>query len=194
MIPSDKDLWLPVTHLKHNENAFVPIQLSHRSKHDNDLAKVPIWILIPRPATHMLGFFLQKSQTNKSAWQLVANGERFFYATKQELGTEIQPIPQVIEKNLYVYESPESIPRPISSSQHSPGGQGQQQEQDGTVARGNSGQNVRQNYRGRGGGGQFQQGQRRGPPPNQQNQQNQQPRQNGHNAQRNSRPPPAGPV
>ena len=37
--------------------------------------------------------------------------DRFnLYRIEQELGTEIQPIPQVIEKNLYVYESPESIP------------------------------------------------------------------------------------
>lgn len=113
--------------------------------------------------------------------------DRFnLYRIEQELGTEIQPIPQVIEKNLYVYESPESIPRPMSSAQRVPGqGQGQQQEQDG-AARGNP--NARGGFRGgRGGGGQFQ-GQRRGPP---QNQQNRQP--NGQNPQRNPRPQPAGP-
>ena len=113
--------------------------------------------------------------------------DRFnLYRIEQELGTEIQPIPQVIEKNLYVYESPESIPRPMSSVQRVPGqGQGQQQEQDG-AARGNP--NARGGFRGgRGGGGQFQ-GQRRGPP---QNQQNRQP--NGQNPQRNPRPQPTGP-
>jgi len=113
--------------------------------------------------------------------------DRFnLYRIEQELGTEIQPIPQVIEKNLYVYESPESIPRPMSSAQRVPGqGQGQQQEQDG-AARGNP--NARGGFRGgRGGGGQFQ-GQRRGPP---QNQQNRQP--NGQNPQRNPRPQPTGP-
>jgi len=112
--------------------------------------------------------------------------DRFnLYRIEQELGTEIQPIPQTIEKNLYVYESPESIPRPISSSQPRPG---QSQDQDGTGN--NQGQNSRGNYRGgRGGGGQFQ-GQRRGPP------QGQQPRQNGRQPQRNPmamRPPPGLP-
>jgi ATP-dependent RNA helicase DDX6/DHH1 len=124
--------------------------------------------------------------------------DRFnLYRIEQELGTEIQPIPQVIEKNLYVYESPENIPRPISSSQRQPG---QQQEQDGTVVRNNQGQNPRGNFRGgRGGGGQFQ-GQRRNPPPGQgQPQQGQgmgqvqQPRQNGQQAQRNPQRQPTGP-
>jgi ATP-dependent RNA helicase DDX6/DHH1 len=120
--------------------------------------------------------------------------DRFnLYRIEQELGTEIQPIPQTIEKNLYVYESPDTIPRPISNSQHNPG-QGQPQDQDGTVARNNAGQNTRQNYRGaRSGSGQFQ-GQRRGPAPapGQQPQQSpQSQRQNGQNSQRNSRPPPS---
>lgn len=103
--------------------------------------------------------------------------DRFnLYRIEQELGTEIQPIPQVIEKNLYVYESPETIPRPISSSQRAPG---QAQDQDGAVARGHPNQNTRGNFRGgRGGGGQFQ-GQRR--------------QQNGNNPQRNPRPQPTGP-
>jgi ATP-dependent RNA helicase DDX6/DHH1 len=123
--------------------------------------------------------------------------DRFnLYRIEQELGTEIQPIPQVIEKNLYVYESPDTIPRPISNSQPRPQGQaqGQPQEGDGSMARAQG----RQGYRGgRGGGGQFQ-GQRRGPSqgqnlPPQQIQQNQQ-RQNGHNPQRNPRQPPAGPA
>jgi len=131
--------------------------------------------------------------------------DRFnLYLIEQELGTEIQPIPQVIEKKLYVYESPETIPRPISNnaSQRNQGqtqnqaqgqaqGQAQTQDQDNnaTVSRSNSNQsNNRQNHqRNQRGGGQFQ-GQRRGPPPNQQN------RQNGHNPQRNTRPPPAAPV
>jgi ATP-dependent RNA helicase DDX6/DHH1 len=120
--------------------------------------------------------------------------DRFnLYRIEQELGTEIQPIPQTIEKNLYVYESPDTIPRPISNSQRNPG-QGQPQDQDGTVARNNAGQNTRQNYRGaRSGSGQFQ-GQRRGPAPapGQQPQQSpQSQRQNGQNSQRNSRPPPS---
>jgi len=112
--------------------------------------------------------------------------DRFnLYRIEQELGTEIQPIPQVIEKNLYVYESPESIPRPMSNQQRAPG-QGQSQDQEG-AARGNP--NARGGYRGGrgGGGGQFQ-GQRRGPPQNQQNRQ-----QNGQNSQRNPRPQATGP-
>lgn len=131
--------------------------------------------------------------------------DRFnLYLIEQELGTEIQPIPQVIEKKLYVYESPETIPRPISNnaSQRNQGqtqnqaqgqaqGQAQTQDQDNnaTVSRSNSNQsNNRQNHqRNQRGGGQFQ-GQRRGPPPSQQN------RQNGHNPQRNIRPPPAAPA
>ncbi|KAF2629903.1 ATP-dependent RNA helicase-like protein dhh1 [Macroventuria anomochaeta] len=121
--------------------------------------------------------------------------DRFnLYRIEQELGTEIQPIPQVIEKNLYVYESPDTIPRPISNSQPRPQGQEQPQEGDGSMARAQG----RQGYRGgRGGGGQFQ-GPRRGPSqgqnlPPQQIQQNQQ-RQNGQNPQRNPRQPPAGPA
>ena len=35
------------------------------------------------------------------------------YKIEQELGTEIQPIPPSIDKKLYVYESPDSIPRPL---------------------------------------------------------------------------------
>lgn len=113
--------------------------------------------------------------------------DRFnLYRIEQELGTEIQPIPSVIEKKLYVYETPETIPRPISNAQRNAQGQ----EQEGSLAR--SSQNGRGNNRNNRGGGQFQ-GQRggRGPPPNQQNRQN---IQNGHNPQRNARPQPAAPA
>ena len=42
--------------------------------------------------------------------------DRFnLYKIEQELGTEIQPIPQSIDKNLYVYDSPDTIPRPALS-------------------------------------------------------------------------------
>jgi len=37
------------------------------------------------------------------------------YQIEQELDTEIQSIPPVIEKKLYVYDNPESIPRPINA-------------------------------------------------------------------------------
>lgn len=119
--------------------------------------------------------------------------DRFnLYRIEQELGTEIQPIPSVIEKNLYVYESPDTIPRPISGSQPRPQSQEQRQPQegDGSMARAGG----RQGYRGgRGGGGQFQ-GQRRGPSQGQNPPQQMQQRQNGQNQQRNARQPPAGPA
>ncbi|KAI1905572.1 DExD/H-box ATP-dependent RNA helicase dhh1 [Ophidiomyces ophidiicola] len=38
------------------------------------------------------------------------------YKIEQELGTEIQPIPPSIDKKLYVYDTPETIPRPISNA------------------------------------------------------------------------------
>lgn len=42
--------------------------------------------------------------------------DRFnLYNIEKELGTEIQPIPATIDKNLYVYDSPENIPRPVSN-------------------------------------------------------------------------------
>ena len=113
--------------------------------------------------------------------------DRFnLYRIEQELGTEIQPIPQVIEKNLYVYDSPETIPRPVSNSQRMIG-QGQQQDQEDNVSRGNPNANARGSFRGGRGGGQFQ-GQRRGPSQPQQNRP-----QNGQQPQRNTRPPPTGP-
>jgi ATP-dependent RNA helicase DDX6/DHH1 len=124
--------------------------------------------------------------------------DRFnLYRIEQELGTEIQPIPPIIEKNLYVYDSPENIPRPISSSQRQ---SGQPQDQDGTMARGSQGQNSRGNYRGGRGGagsGQFHD-QRRGPPQGQgQNQsgqsQGQQPRPNVQQTQSQPRRQPTGP-
>jgi ATP-dependent RNA helicase DDX6/DHH1 len=37
------------------------------------------------------------------------------YKIEQELGTEIQPIPPSIDKKLYVYDSPDTIPRPIAN-------------------------------------------------------------------------------
>ncbi|KAK2812152.1 DExD/H-box ATP-dependent RNA helicase dhh1 [Emmonsiellopsis sp. PD_5] len=38
------------------------------------------------------------------------------YKIEQELGTEIQPIPQSIDKKLYVYDTPDTIPRPIANA------------------------------------------------------------------------------
>lgn len=49
------------------------------------------------------------------------------YQIEQELDTEIKPIPQTIEKKLYVYENPENIPRPINAPRdaHANGQNGQ---------------------------------------------------------------------
>ena len=50
------------------------------------------------------------------AINLINWDDRFnLYKIEQELGTEIQPIPQAIDKKLYVYDSPETIPRPVSN-------------------------------------------------------------------------------
>ncbi|KAK1775531.1 ATP-dependent RNA helicase [Copromyces sp. CBS 386.78] len=50
------------------------------------------------------------------AINLINWDDRFnLYNIERDLGTEIQPIPQTIDKSLYVYENPESIPRPIST-------------------------------------------------------------------------------
>ncbi|RPA76092.1 DEAD-domain-containing protein [Ascobolus immersus RN42] len=47
------------------------------------------------------------------AINLISWEDRFnLYRIEQELGTEIQPIPKEIDKKLYVYDSPETIPRP----------------------------------------------------------------------------------
>lgn len=51
------------------------------------------------------------------AINLINWDDRFnLYRIEQELGTEIQPIPQNIDKKLYVYDSPDTIPRPIAHS------------------------------------------------------------------------------
>jgi ATP-dependent RNA helicase DDX6/DHH1 len=95
------------------------------------------------------------------------------YKIEQELGTEIQAIPHSIDKALYVYDTPENIPRPPSnapqanaSTQDKPTANGQpNRRSQGYQAngqqygsRGGYGQQQRGGYRGRG------QGQRRGPP------------------------------
>lgn len=52
------------------------------------------------------------------AINLINWDDRFnLYKIEQELGTEIFPIPPVIDKKLYVYDSPESIPRPPPTPQ-----------------------------------------------------------------------------
>ena len=52
------------------------------------------------------------------AINLINWDDRFnLYNIERDLGTEIQPIPQSIDKSLYVYDTPENIPRPISNYQ-----------------------------------------------------------------------------
>ncbi|KAF2459659.1 P-loop containing nucleoside triphosphate hydrolase protein [Lineolata rhizophorae] len=91
--------------------------------------------------------------------------DRFnLYRIEQELGTEIQPIPSVIEKKLYVYDTPENIPRPISNPPGQRQSQPQQNGQDGEKSgRPNQTQpnNGRQNFNRPSRGGNFQ-GNRRG--------------------------------
>lgn len=119
------------------------------------------------------------------AINLINWDDRFnLYKIEQELGTEIQPIPQVIEKKLYVYETPENIPRPIPAPQ----GQKPAQQQDGNQY----GQRPQQTHRGqgfprgqRGGYGGPRRGGHQGQGQGQQNRQH-----NGMNAPRNARQPP----
>jgi ATP-dependent RNA helicase DDX6/DHH1 len=92
--------------------------------------------------------------------------DRFnLYKIEQELGTEIQPIPQSIDKKLYVYESPDTIPRPINSAPpaHQGGGgnfdagnRDQQQRRQNTHSNGGhyGGPRGRGGYRGGRGSGQ----------------------------------------
>ncbi|KAI2616757.1 DEAD-domain-containing protein [Hypoxylon sp. NC1633] len=50
------------------------------------------------------------------AINLINWDDRFnLYNIEKDLGTEIQPIPAIIDKSLYVYENPDSIPRPINT-------------------------------------------------------------------------------
>ena len=82
------------------------------------------------------------------------------YRIEQELGTEISPIPSVIEKNLYVYDTPDTIPRPIAAAPTQQAAIQQDSAQTNGRVRGGG----RGGYRGRGrGGGQGYQ-QPRGPP------------------------------
>lgn len=82
------------------------------------------------------------------------------YRVEQELGTEIQPIPESIDKKLYVYDSPENIPKPVSNAgdQRQKSGSGQQR--GGGAPRGGRGQ-------GNSNGGYSNQGRSSGRGPNQ---------------------------
>jgi ATP-dependent RNA helicase DDX6/DHH1 len=70
------------------------------------------------------------------AINLINWDDRFnLYKIEQELGTEIQPIPQAIDKKLYVYDSPESIPRPIAIPASQRPGSGPEQQNTGASQR-----------------------------------------------------------
>ncbi|KAF2859543.1 DEAD-domain-containing protein [Piedraia hortae CBS 480.64] len=97
------------------------------------------------------------------AINLINWDDRFnLYRIEQELGTEIQPIPQSIDNKLYVYESPENIPRPILPAQNQnqqPQADTRRQQGDGRDLRNPA--NRTSGYRGGRGGGR---GGYRGPP------------------------------
>ena len=108
--------------------------------------------------------------------------DRFnLYRIEQELGTEIQPIPASIDKSLYVYDSPENIPRPINTAPQ------QRQQPEGRRQQGNGADlqnpaNRTSGYRGGRGGGRG--GGFRGPPRD--------PAQPGQNQQAQTQPPQNG--
>lgn len=84
------------------------------------------------------------------AINLINWDDRFnLYKIEQELGTEIQPIPSEIDRSLYVYENPESIPRPMAAAQSKPAN-GEAAPQQFPNPRGGYGN---RGYRGRGRGG-----------------------------------------
>ena len=90
------------------------------------------------------------------------------YKIEQELGTEIQPIPQSIDKSLYVYDNPENIPRPMPTAQPikpitQPQGQnGQQYRRGPPHANGYGQQNNQRGYYNQGRSGYRGRGQGRG--------------------------------
>lgn len=122
------------------------------------------------------------------AINLINWDDRFnLYQIEQELGTEIAPIPPQIEKSLYVYDSPENIPRPVPGAASRPPGPADAQQSAGQkpVTQHSAGQRPagKAAFPGQTGGfGQNRRGayqgnrQPRGPPQNQQ--QNGQPPQN----------------
>ncbi|KAK4553463.1 DExD/H-box ATP-dependent RNA helicase dhh1 [Recurvomyces mirabilis] len=64
------------------------------------------------------------------AINLISWEDRFnLYRIEQELGTQIEAIPAAIDKSLYVYDSPENIPRPVNTAAPQQGQQQQQQQQ-----------------------------------------------------------------
>lgn len=102
------------------------------------------------------------------AINLINWDDRFnLYRIEQELGTEIQPIPSSIDKKLYVYDSPDSIPRPINTAPPPNAQQPAQGRQQGNGQDLQNPANRTGGYRGGRGGGR---GGWRGPPRGDQNQ------------------------
>lgn len=109
------------------------------------------------------------------AINLINWDDRFnLYKIEKELGTEIQAIPRSIDKALYVYDTPQNIPRPPSNAAQSSSSEQDNPSTNGQINRRSQGyQPNGQQYGPRGGYGQHQrgggyrgrgQGQRRGPP------------------------------
>lgn len=86
------------------------------------------------------------------AINLINWDDRFnLYKIEQELGTEIEAIPQSIDKKLYAYDSPENIPRPqptAPTNQRQPSAQGQAQGQPQVAQPGQQQRSGRGSYNG----------------------------------------------
>lgn len=81
--------------------------------------------------------------------------DRFnLYRIEQELGTEIQPIPQSIDKSLYVYDTPSTVPKAFSTGPQLPQLTEQPNSGNSSNYRGNNGRGGGRGRGGRGGGGQ----------------------------------------
>ncbi|QSZ33450.1 hypothetical protein DSL72_005018 [Monilinia vaccinii-corymbosi] len=73
--------------------------------------------------------------------------DRFnLYNIEKELGTVIEAIPSTIPRNLYVYESPENIPRPVSNFQTNTRQPSKNDQQQPTQHSGNQRSGVQNNY------------------------------------------------
>ena len=132
------------------------------------------------------------------AINLINWDDRFnLYRIEQELGTEIQPIPQEIDKKLYVYGQPENIPRPVPGTADKSASSGRQNQATQPGQNPNNRQNGRgqsstagnaQQSRGPQGSGSRQGYNHRNPQSNQQGQR--QPGGRGQNTRQNGGNPP----
>ena len=87
------------------------------------------------------------------AINLINWDDRFnLYKIEQELGTEIQPIPQAIDKKLYVYDSPETIPRPSPNVVLNPRPSSTNPHSAAVQSRGGPGNQPNSNFQGHGRG------------------------------------------